>query len=510
MDALMTPEPRIIVFQVSGVITLVNNGFEPNGPYSYVTIAGQTSPGTITLTGTMSYGAVWNCYGACIRDNFHDGIIRFLRFRSTGGGSDGITMEHSHDFILDHCDISGGGDETADMAHDSNYTVQWCTISNSVGGAYPNIAKGSLMGYPDAHHISLHHNLFAHHYNRGPAIHWAKETPRYYGLFDYRNNVCYNFTQYSLSVSSWTGELRLNVVGNTFKEGPATEYIFRNTMIGSGEDASGNAIGTAALFHDDNCTVTLGDSMQCDMTYRYGTSIAGPWPMAPVTAHKTSEAYDLVLTKAGVVPHDAMNIRTADEVRNGTGVFGKVDDPFMTTGPAPPADTDRDGMPDFWETAMGFNPGDPSDNNRDHDSDGYLNIEEYINDVALARLCEDYYNSIYPIPNDWPDYNPACCKSLVLESGPLYAGLKNSQLSVHPNPLVGNGTVRIRMAGQTFAGNIRIIDMQGRLVKQWQAGSEISWNSRDSRGRPVAPGIYLVHAADENRVFAKKRMVVIR
>jgi len=40
-------------------------------------------------------------------------------------------------------------------------------------------------------------------------------------------------------------------------------------------------------------------------------------------------------------------------------------------------DTDGDGMPDGWETANGFDPGDPTDATRDADGDLLLNVEEY-------------------------------------------------------------------------------------------------------------------------------------
>jgi hypothetical protein len=44
----------------------------------------------------------------------------------------------------------------------------------------------------------------------------------------------------------------------------------------------------------------------------------------------------------------------------------------------PPVDTDHDGMPDEWELAMCLDPNDAGDAN-DYRSDGYTNIEEYIN-----------------------------------------------------------------------------------------------------------------------------------
>ncbi len=41
------------------------------------------------------------------------------------------------------------------------------------------------------------------------------------------------------------------------------------------------------------------------------------------------------------------------------------------------ADSDGDGMPDFWEQIYGLNPNDPSDASADADGDGLTNLEEY-------------------------------------------------------------------------------------------------------------------------------------
>ncbi len=44
---------------------------------------------------------------------------------------------------------------------------------------------------------------------------------------------------------------------------------------------------------------------------------------------------------------------------------------------SPKEDTDGDGMPDWWETASGLNPGDPGDASGDLDGDGLTNKEEW-------------------------------------------------------------------------------------------------------------------------------------
>jgi len=48
------------------------------------------------------------------------------------------------------------------------------------------------------------------------------------------------------------------------------------------------------------------------------------------------------------------------------------------------ADSDGDGMHNSWETAMGLNPGDPSDANGDADGDGFSNRTEYLDGTSAA------------------------------------------------------------------------------------------------------------------------------
>ncbi len=51
---------------------------------------------------------------------------------------------------------------------------------------------------------------------------------------------------------------------------------------------------------------------------------------------------------------------------------------FENLALTPEDDSDWDGQPDVWENSFGLNPSDPSDNYADADSDGLMNIEEFI------------------------------------------------------------------------------------------------------------------------------------
>jgi hypothetical protein len=70
--------------------------------------------------------------------------------------------------------------------------------------------------------------------------------------------------------------------------------------------------------------------------------------------------------------------RTGDIIDNPSEVGGW---PVMATGAAP-ADADRDGMPDSFETRFGLNPNDAADRNLDRDNDGFTNLEEYLAEAA--------------------------------------------------------------------------------------------------------------------------------
>jgi len=54
---------------------------------------------------------------------------------------------------------------------------------------------------------------------------------------------------------------------------------------------------------------------------------------------------------------------------------------------AAPTDTDNDGMPDKWEISNGLNPNLAMDGNLDANSDGYTNLEEYLNGNSLSPIC---------------------------------------------------------------------------------------------------------------------------
>jgi pectate lyase len=369
-EALLASEPRIIVFRVSGVIDIPGGGESVlTEEHSFVTVAGQSSPGGITLRGSET---ALESYQA----NFHDAIFRFLRFRGNGN-YDNVSFNDTHDFVFDHCDFSGGSDEAFDITFSHDFAVQWTTVTNSGpdGQVY-----GQLIAYPPTSRISMHHNLSAHHQNRcGPHMHWGADgvAPVEGAEFDYRNNVIYDCAfEKGLDITApSSGFLAFNIVGNYAKAGPNTPAEGNTALLGIGQPAQ--------VFASDN---VYEPDLPVFTIYSDPELRAAPFDFPEVTTEPAQDAFESVLAEVGAWPRDAMNQRTIAEVRDGTGTLSNVSDALIESGPEPPLDVDLDGMADAWESEHGLDPGNAADSAADRDADGYTNIEEYLSELADALI----------------------------------------------------------------------------------------------------------------------------
>jgi pectate lyase len=383
--ALDMDSPRIIVFEVSGVIE-----GDIQIPYGDVTIAGQTAPGAgITIHGRLT------CQYSNPPDNI---IVRHLRVRadhSTNPGVDGnqydaIQCSRSSNLIFDHISVSGGVDETFDLYEATDVTVQWSSISRADTDGHPEgIHNYGLISGPNGANISIHHNLFAHNGNRNPAV--AN------GPAEIINNLVYNVRHGFVHHNPATGVF--NIIGNYYKQGPENSLIpffFDDEYSGSGTpqlsyflqdnyvDDPGDLVGSVdnpwltPYTHSSFETIDWGwDSSVARAEQRHSFT----QPVERVYNALTN--YDLVLERAGAFPRDLIDSDNVVEVNDGTGSWGaRIPSDLMqglSTGTAP-TDTDDDGMPDDWEDSHGL-----SNSTADHNSlmsSGYTAIEEYINELA--------------------------------------------------------------------------------------------------------------------------------
>ena len=357
---------RTVIFRVSGTILLKSDLLIEQ---SNLTIAGQTAPGD----GICLRGRPLRLRGA------HDVIIRHLRVRpgaESGQAIDGIEVRAGRNIIIDHCSVSWTVDEAMNTWHGTrDLTVQWCVIAEPLNRSiHPKGAHGYGASW-GGENVSYHHNLFAHATARTPSV--AGQARERTVLMDHRNSVIYNWEHRSCDGKP----VSINLVNNYYKPGPATLPAVRRRI--ARIDDTRAAYGYDSVWHIAGNVVEGFPSIAADnwaggVDFEGATSATAnrrqaPFPVAPVTTHSASEAYEAVLAGAGATRprRDAVDARVVAEVRRGGATVGNgiIDSPAQVGGwpdlksaPAP-RDTDGDGMPDDWENARGLNPRDPSDRN---------------------------------------------------------------------------------------------------------------------------------------------------
>lgn len=368
---------RTILFKVSGTIAL-NSNFQITKPR--ITIAGQSAPGG----------------GICLKNwtlrlNADDLVVRHIRSRlgtDAAREDDAITIWGGINVMVDHCSASWSVDEVFSCTGDSdNVTTQWCYVSealdNSIHSKGPH-GFGSIIASNLPARISWHHNLYAHNESRNP------RPASYNGSvvsLDLRNNVFYDWG-YKIGYSGGSPEATdINYIANYLVKGPASTS--NSAFQGGGTTTrifqSGNKIDLNTNGAFDGTDTGWGMFIG---TY---TQMASAFDFALSYSAETAEfALQRVISQVGARPwaRDSKDAQIAADVVAGTGGF--VDTTAEAGGypvlesAAAPLDSDNDGMPNFWEAAVGLNPS-VADNNADRDGDGYTNLEEYLNWLAAPH-----------------------------------------------------------------------------------------------------------------------------
>lgn len=402
--AMEASGPRIVVFRVSGTITL-HSAIRVSTPF--LTVAGQTSPGGVQIRGDGNPEGDW---GVWFVNGAHDIIVRHLRVRMGGNlkhdaGNNllcyGTAEPGVHDVIFDHCSVSWGSDTQLDWygSYLDRATFQWNLIAECYMGQH-------IGGNRAPKNLTLHHNLYANLGSRTPLMQHAD-------VFDFRNNVIYNwsgnngsvFGQFALNTCAFG-----NVVGNLWLAGPEGGYPYLNvgnggpvridgsaardggTRIylagnrgprspnGSANDWTGHGVNTWDYYElNRDGSTHLVDPKQYD---------AGkPFTTPPVSLTPMPALLDTVLAGVGACrpSRDPVDQRIVRSVRDGTGsshVGTTGPWPDLATGAsAPPTDSDHDGMPDRWETAHGLDPHNPNDASAVAPN-GYTHVENHLNELA--------------------------------------------------------------------------------------------------------------------------------
>lgn len=401
-EALLTTEPRTIVFSVGGTITLLSDITISGASMSYLTVAGQTAPGG----GIQTKGATIE-----IKSGVHDVVLRYWRHRrgwenyadpDTNNFGPGLTV-YSYDspvynVIIDHCSFGWAQDDTGLWNMVNNVTIQWCIFAEAkntltVGDPPKGVnGKGLMMGTEptegaNMYNISCHHNLLISNYQRNPQI--ACDGP-----VEFVNNLVYNYAYFGMHVQNRGSGTRINIIGNYYVAGPDT-YGPRYAI--TVDEAGGSAYEQLndMMYVSDNITPQRTSSAQpewdavgycgsvgvyCGEPATTDFQTGNPWNTSawPITISAAADVPALVLAGVGAIlpSRDSNDARLVTEYNSGTGSIHTYNDwPTLVSGTSP-TDADADGMADSWETAEGVsNPNTVAAN-------GYTNLENYINSLV--------------------------------------------------------------------------------------------------------------------------------
>lgn len=231
--ALECTAPRIIVFEVGGVVDLKKSTLVIDDPY--VTIAGQTapSPGITLIRGSIMIKT-------------HDVVIKHIRIRPGDAGeglrsgweTDGITTNggEAYNVTVDHCSFSWATDENLSAsgprlkgpeATSHKVTFSNCIIAEGLSKSTHSKgehSKGSLI-HDFCRDIAIIGNLYAHNMRRNPYF-------KAYTTGVIVNNVIYNPGAVAIHLGYSEGEwkdsplnpenARVSIVGNVLIHGSST------------------------------------------------------------------------------------------------------------------------------------------------------------------------------------------------------------------------------------------------------------------------------------------------
>lgn len=445
-------DPLTVVFRVSGIIDL--NGSDLRCNRSGLTLAGQTAPGD----GICIKGGKVNLGGST------NVIIRYMRFRvgllDSGDFIEGagLGLENGGNFIIDHCTFGWSGEENMTVYDDTLLTIQWCIVHEGlydVGHPKGVRSYGSQWGGQTS---TYHHNLLANNVSRTPRVNGARSNDINV-LMDYVNNVNYNWGKEN---SAYGGDFdaggkshRCNWINNYYKPGPArpgtSSSYFIQSSFNSLQDTTQIAVwymngnymeGSANTAKNSDNTLGLDASYYTAKGVDKSRLISLSSFEVPYTLsiESAQDAYNSVLAGAGAFPRDTVDIRIIHEVETGTAIgygsyqsgaiLGIIDNPDIVGGfPVyetynETADSDHDGIADYWEKANGMDTANAEDRNN-LTSDGYTYLDVYLNGIVGEYI--DGFN--YPKPvyvdtnttstsiNKYPAISPARVKAYLDRTG---------------------------------------------------------------------------------------------
>lgn len=361
---------RIVVFDVGGIINIKT----AVSIKSNITIAGQTAPGEgIAIHGgKLSTGKQSNI------------IIRYLRIRpgenTASEKDDALNLYDSKNIIVDHCSVElapwnnfGGSSDNADYRV-TGVTVQNTLVANPIGqqfGAHIESVDGTWSWY---------YNAFVNSHNRNPL-------DKINDVFV--NNVLYNFEAgYTTHTST---KFKHDIVNNYFVYGPTGKNEWFQFDKNQTVYASGNML-------DKNKDGKLNGEATSIYYYQgAGTELDKPWNemTSKNPLYSAATAWRLVNSQSGVLPYDDIDSLVwyqMSTLGSAGKLVQKISDMGLKTNDGwgeviagkAETDSDKDGMPDYFEKAMGYDSA--KDDAMNKAQDGYVYIEKYINWLGAMHM----------------------------------------------------------------------------------------------------------------------------
>ena len=349
--------------------------------------------------GEHSYGGIWGGKGASFHHNFlchmQNRVPRFngARYNYTSN----LPSQYANCIQAEQVDFRN------------------CVMYNwGTGGCYGGPGGGQI-------------NMINNYYKAGPGT---------------SNNTSKRVTNVSVGNNS-------NSSGYEIFWGYASRYFIEGNYVTAAGNNAAN-YDWKGVVYDSGLSTINGEQYIPDATHKYGDGVTyvkdgngvdcvrlrmdEPIEAGEVTTHAAEVAYEKALLYAGAsLVRDAVDARYMEEARTGTcqytgtvtnraGIIDLIQDPTsatvnealvaypeLTKASRPTGyDTDRDGMPDEWEEAVGLNKNSSADGKTyTLDPKGwYTNLEVYLNSVVeemVKAQNEDALTSVdeyYPVlPN---------------------------------------------------------------------------------------------------------------
>lgn len=371
-----------------------------------------TNPGH--SKGAHGYGGIWGGKLASFHHNFVGHLMnRGPRFNGARYGWTGYTSNKDYDTY-----------KWKNTVQAENVDFRNCVMYNAQGTCYGGPGGGQI-------------NIVNNYYKAGPS-HSLKGT-----------------TQNGLKVDVSTGKERgsqdritlvtLSTSSNSDKSHPeffdmTSRYFINGNTTETTKGSVTKNKDWKGISYDKGIPSLNGEYYSPDAKNFYGDNVAhvtisgkscvkikmdAPAPTGDVTTHSAAEAFSKVLAYSGAsLYRDEIDARYMEEAKTGTakykgsitkspGIIDKVSDVNGYTeanfgkGSRPADfDTDKDGIPDAWETANGLDPNDASDaltyslDSKEY----YTNLEVYANSLVENIMKQGNADAESKVD----EYYPAC------------------------------------------------------------------------------------------------------